>query len=239
MEQEFSSRETSEIKEESKEIIWENPEVAIKLPDVQAIPAAEGTHMQVIPKREFSDWRRDSVRKVLDEGFYALAAARIIADSGYTEDLWANVHWNSRFSQGANVFGRKPISEAGWAKPVKIMEEGVQTPQNQERRQHLSELAKRYFPLWEQLKDKIAVIIPPFKILPAKGHGGIERIAEGMINELLCLGHRVTLLGAGRCQTKADYIPIFPKTISEQKFDSIQEKLTPRLEANAQGVKIG
>src|SRR3989344_5486064 len=66
----------------------------------------------------------------------------------------------------------------------------------------------------------ILIIIPPFTTLPAKGHGGTERIAEGMINELIFLGHKVTLLGAGNCQTKAKFIRIFPKTITEQKFDS-------------------
>lgn len=66
----------------------------------------------------------------------------------------------------------------------------------------------------------IAVIIPPFTTLPAKGHGGTERIAEGMVNEFLSRGHKVTLLGAGKCSTRADYVAIFPKTITEQKFDS-------------------
>lgn len=67
---------------------------------------------------------------------------------------------------------------------------------------------------------KIAVVIPPFIALPAKGQGGTERIAEGMINELIKRGHNVTLLGAGACKTKAHYAKIFPKTISEQQFDS-------------------
>lgn len=67
---------------------------------------------------------------------------------------------------------------------------------------------------------KILIIIPPFTTLPAKGHGGTERIAQGMIDELVDRGHEVTLLGAGICQTEAEYVAIFPKTISEQKFDS-------------------
>lgn len=66
---------------------------------------------------------------------------------------------------------------------------------------------------------KIAVVIPPFITLPAEGQGGTERIAEGMINELINRGHQVTLLGAGDCKTKAGYVKIFDRTISEQKFD--------------------
>ena len=67
---------------------------------------------------------------------------------------------------------------------------------------------------------KIAVIIPPFTTLPAKGQGGTERIAQGMIEEFLKRGHKVTLVGAGKCQTSARFVQIFPQTISEQKFDS-------------------
>lgn len=67
---------------------------------------------------------------------------------------------------------------------------------------------------------KIAVIVPPFATLPARGHGGTERVAQGMIDELIRRGHQVTLIGAGACQTRAEFVQIFPKTISEQKFDS-------------------
>lgn len=67
---------------------------------------------------------------------------------------------------------------------------------------------------------KIAVIIPPFTTIPTLGQGGTERIAQGMIDELLKRGHEVTLLGAGNCESKATFIKIFDKTISEQKFDN-------------------
>lgn len=66
---------------------------------------------------------------------------------------------------------------------------------------------------------KIAVLIPPFTQLPAIGQGGTERIAEGMVNELLARGHEVTLFGAGNCQTKAQFVQIFPKTIMNQGVD--------------------
>ncbi|MDO8444318.1 MAG: hypothetical protein Q7S80_02340, partial [bacterium] len=66
---------------------------------------------------------------------------------------------------------------------------------------------------------KILVIIPPFAPIPTIGQGGTERIAEGTINELLKRGHSVTLIGCGDCQTKAEFVQIFSKTISEQKFD--------------------
>lgn len=68
-------------------------------------------------------------------------------------------------------------------------------------------------------KLNILVIIPPFSTIPAVGQGGTERIAEGTINELIKRGHDVSLIGCGDCQTKAKFIQIFPKAISDQKFD--------------------
>lgn len=67
---------------------------------------------------------------------------------------------------------------------------------------------------------RIAVIIPPFTTIPTLGQGGTERIAQGMIDELLKRDHEVTLIGAGDCQTDAKFIKIFDKTIAEQKFDN-------------------
>lgn len=67
---------------------------------------------------------------------------------------------------------------------------------------------------------KIIVIIPPFAAIPVSGQGGTERIAQGMIDQLITMGHDVTLIGCGACKTKAKFVQIFPKTIGEQKFDS-------------------
>lgn len=83
----------------------------------------------------------------------------------------------------------------------------------------MGELAKKGWICYFQVM-KIAVIVPPLGTLPARGHGGTERIAQGMIDELIRRGHQVTLIGAGDCQTEAEFVQIFPKTISEQKFDS-------------------
>jgi len=69
---------------------------------------------------------------------------------------------------------------------------------------------------------KIAVLIPPFTTLPAKGQGGTERVAEGMINELVKRGHDVTLFGAGDCQPRCKFHQVFKKTITDEKFDSAE-----------------
>lgn len=67
---------------------------------------------------------------------------------------------------------------------------------------------------------RIAIIIPPFTIVPPKGQGGTERIAYEMIEGFKKRGHKVFLFGVGNCKTSAKFIQIFKKTITERKFDT-------------------
>jgi len=69
-------------------------------------------------------------------------------------------------------------------------------------------------------KLRIAVVVPPFTTVPAKGQAGIERIAYAMIEGLKKRGYKVTLFGAGKCKTSAKFVQIFKKTITEREFDS-------------------
>ncbi len=147
-------------REKKEETLWEGNDIVIKLPDRAAIPKEEGTHMQVIPKEKAeADWRTSALEDILKEGYYALAAARIIADSGRTEDNWVNIHWNSRpeFMAGANVFGRNPTSETGWAKSVVMREGGVEVSENREVRENLRRFTERYLSNWEKPKGNISL----------------------------------------------------------------------------------
>ena len=69
-------------------------------------------------------------------------------------------------------------------------------------------------------KLKIAVVAPPFTVVPPKGQGGTERIIYQMIEEFKKRKHSVTLFGAGRCKTSAKFVQVFQKTISERKIDT-------------------
>ena len=82
-------------------------------------------------------------------------------------------------------------------------------------------------------KPRIAVIVPPFTTVPPKRQGGTERIAYQMIEELTRRGYKVTLFGAGRCKTSAQFIQIFKRTISERKIDTtfIESSRALRLES--------
>ena len=169
------------------EVLWEGDTVKVTLPDVSAIPAEEGGHFQITPKDGGTgDWRTDSIVNVLYEGYYALAVARITADSGRSDDLWANVHWNSRpeFVGGCNVFGRNPHSESGWAKPVVMREGGVGVIENQQKRQSLSRFAQRYFPMWEEAAARITVFPQGAASLDAESEE-FREVDEGDPNKLV------------------------------------------------------
>jgi len=82
-------------------------------------------------------------------------------------------------------------------------------------------------------KIRIGIIVPPFTTVPPKRQGGTERIAYQMIEELIRRGYKVTLFGAGRCKTSAQFIQIFKRTISERKIDTtfIESSRALRLES--------
>lgn len=79
---------------------------------------------------------------------------------------------------------------------------------------------------------KIAVIVPPFTTVPPKGQGGTERIVYQMVEGLKKRGHKISLFGAGKCNTSARFIQVFKKTISERKIDTtyIESSRNLRLE---------
>lgn len=79
---------------------------------------------------------------------------------------------------------------------------------------------------------KIAVISPPATTVPPKGQGGTEKSVYDMVEGFKKRGHRVTLFGAGRCKTSADFIQIFKRTIEERKNNiALTESFRPlRLE---------
>ncbi len=82
-------------------------------------------------------------------------------------------------------------------------------------------------------KKNIGVIVPPFTTVPPKGQGGIERIAQEMIEGFVKKSYKVTLLGAGKYKGSAKFIQIFKETISERKIDTthIESSRSLRIES--------
>lgn len=69
-------------------------------------------------------------------------------------------------------------------------------------------------------KKRIAIIAPPFTVVPPIGHGGTERIVYQMVEGFVKRGYAVTLFGAGECRTSAKFVQIFSQTITGRKMDT-------------------
>jgi len=74
-----------------EEVLWSGSSVDVLVPKRSAIPKSEGFHVQVVPgEQEGVDWRSSSINETMEQGYYGLAMARIIADSTHSDNLWAN-----------------------------------------------------------------------------------------------------------------------------------------------------
>jgi glycosyltransferase involved in cell wall biosynthesis len=60
---------------------------------------------------------------------------------------------------------------------------------------------------------KIAQIAPLAESVPPKLYGGTERVVCYLTDELVRLGHRVTLFAAGDSVTSAELVPVVPKSL--------------------------
>jgi glycosyltransferase involved in cell wall biosynthesis len=57
---------------------------------------------------------------------------------------------------------------------------------------------------------RIAQIAPLAESVPPKLYGGTERVVAWLIDELIDLGHEVTLFASGDSQTRAKLVPVWP-----------------------------
>src|SRR5262247_2343173 len=60
---------------------------------------------------------------------------------------------------------------------------------------------------------KIAQIAPPMESVPPRLYGGTERIVSYLTEELVALGHDVTLFASGTSITSAELFPVVPEAI--------------------------
>ena len=65
----------------------------------------------------------------------------------------------------------------------------------------------------ERTTMKIAQIAPLMESVPPKLYGGTERIVSYLTEELVALGHDVTLFASGDSLTAADLVPCVPKAL--------------------------
>src|SRR5256885_13511000 len=64
---------------------------------------------------------------------------------------------------------------------------------------------------------RIAQIAPLAESVPPKLYGGTERVVSWLTEELVSLGHQVTLFASGDSRTKGSLVPIIPKAIRLSK----------------------
>jgi glycosyltransferase involved in cell wall biosynthesis len=69
----------------------------------------------------------------------------------------------------------------------------------------------------------VAVIAPPWMELPPTGYGGIEAVCADLIAALLRGGHRVTLVGAGRNGTGANFVQTYDRPQGERIGQTVPE----------------
>jgi glycosyltransferase involved in cell wall biosynthesis len=56
---------------------------------------------------------------------------------------------------------------------------------------------------------RIVVVAPPWYDIPPRAYGGVEAVCFGLVEGLVARGHDVTLIGAGRRNTSADFVATF------------------------------
>ena len=66
-----------------------------------------------------------------------------------------------------------------------------------------------------QKKLRIAQVAPLFERIPAKKYGGTERVIYALTEELVKMGHDVTLFASGDSITSAKLISVLPKSLRE------------------------
>src|SRR5436190_10951408 len=60
---------------------------------------------------------------------------------------------------------------------------------------------------------RIAQVAPLTEAVPPKLYGGTERVVHWLTEELVALGHDVTLFASGDSQTSGKLVPLWPKAL--------------------------
>lgn len=64
---------------------------------------------------------------------------------------------------------------------------------------------------------RIAQVAPLFESVPPRLYGGTERVVSWLTEELVALGHEVTLFASGDSQTRANFVPVCREALWRDK----------------------
>src|SRR5881227_3784279 len=67
-------------------------------------------------------------------------------------------------------------------------------------------------PTWYRTM-RIAQVAPLVESVPPKLYGGTERVIAWLVEELVELGHDVTLFATGDSNTRAKLVPVWPRAL--------------------------
>src|SRR5436853_1186994 len=76
---------------------------------------------------------------------------------------------------------------------------------------------KFWSPINEGVSMRIAQVAPLAESVPPKLYGGTERVVSWLSEELVALGHEVSLFASGDSKTTGTLVPIIPRAISLSK----------------------
>src|SRR5882757_1651635 len=74
-------------------------------------------------------------------------------------------------------------------------------------------ISRRRSSLTLQVFMRIAQIAPLAESVPPKLYGGTERVVAWLVDELIELGHEVTLFASGDSQTRANLHSVWPRAL--------------------------
>jgi glycosyltransferase involved in cell wall biosynthesis len=69
----------------------------------------------------------------------------------------------------------------------------------------------------------IVLVAPPYFDVPPAGYGGVEAVVAELADTLVARGHQVTLLGAGKPGTAAEFIPVWDRIQADRLGDPFPE----------------
>jgi len=72
---------------------------------------------------------------------------------------------------------------------------------------------------------RVGIVAPPYFDVPPAAYGGVEAVVADLIDALDQRGHDVTLFAAGRPGTKADFVPLWDRTVPERLGESYPEAM--------------
>jgi hypothetical protein len=64
---------------------------------------------------------------------------------------------------------------------------------------------------------RIAQVAPLAESVPPKLYGGTERVVSWLTEELIDLGHDVTLFASGDSVSRADLVPVIPRALRSSR----------------------